>query len=434
MTPSHRTSPSQAVASVLDPSHVEAEAARLGVVSRRRKVDAWILVWVLVLGFQVGTARTLEGLRQAYERAAGHTLARSAFHSRLSESLARLLRTLAEAVMRDLGPAMGVRDDHLTGFRELIAMDATVLRLHALLARDWPACRTNHTQAAAKMHVAMRVVDGSPMRVKLTGERAGDSTVWRRLGPWVDGCLLLFDLGYYDFHLFARIADNGGFFVTRAKRTFNPVIVSANRRWRGQSIEVLGERLQDVLPRIEREVLDVNVEISYRTRKYRGRRRTRTRLVRLVAIRNADTGDYHLYLTNVPPSRLTADDVAKTYSLRWQVEIFFKAMRSHGHLGHIPSSKKAVVEVLVWASVLATLASQALYRMVRQSVCRTRHMPPLRWAALFARIAGELLDLIVRPSNDRDRALFDRLRHDGPDPNRSRRDRAMNHVPMPLVA
>ncbi len=111
MTPSHRTSPSQAVASVLDPSHVEAEAARLGVVSRRRKVDAWILVWVLVLGFQVGTARTLEGLRQAYERAAGHTLARSAFHSRLSESLARLLRTLAEAVMRDLGPAMGVRDD-----------------------------------------------------------------------------------------------------------------------------------------------------------------------------------------------------------------------------------------------------------------------------------------------------------------------------------
>ncbi len=430
----HPTSPAAVVASLLDREAVSSEAARLGVVQRQRKVDLWAFVWVLLLGFQVGASRTLEGLRQCYERTAGHTLARSAFHARFTPRLARLMRSLAVSTMSSMGRAIGIQEDHLSGFRELVAIDATVLRLHELLAASWPGCRTNHTKAAAKLHVAMRVVDGSPMRVKLTDERTGDSTVWKRLGRWVEGCLLLFDLGYYNFHLFARIQDNGGFLLSRAKCNFNPTILAVNRKWRGQSISVVGEKLQDVLPRLQRELLDVDVEVSYKKRHYRGRRSTGTLRLRLVAVRNGETGQYHCYLTNVPADRLSAEDVSRTYALRWQVEILFKAMRSHGHLGQLPSSKKAVVECLVWASVLSTLASQALYRMIRAKVRKLRHMPPLRWAALFARVAAEILDLIFRPDARRGQLLLRRLIHDAPDPNRSRRHRAIPQVPQLLTA
>lgn len=52
-----------AMTSVLERTHVETEARRLGVVCRQRRVDVYALVWTLVLGFQEGAARTIAALR-----------------------------------------------------------------------------------------------------------------------------------------------------------------------------------------------------------------------------------------------------------------------------------------------------------------------------------------------------------------------------------
>lgn len=420
--------PGEALATLLSRRKIEASARRLGVVRRDRKVDIFALVWTLVLGFQVGAERTLEGLRLAYQKAAGHGLVRSAFYTRLTARLAEMLRRLALEAMDELGGKATAPGGHLAGFKELLAIDATVLRLREWLADTYAACRTNHTRAAAKLHVVVNAMDASPRRVKLTPERTGDTTPWRRVGRWLRGCLVLFDLGYYSFQLFDRIDQNGGFFLTRLKANANPLIIAAHRRWRGRSIPVEGRRLKEVLPLLERGVLDVEVEVSFKRRAYRGKRSSATRPFRLIAIRNAQTGEYHCYLTNVPPDRLVAEDVTRTYALRWQVELFFKAIKQHGHLDQLPSSKRCVVECLVWASVLAVVASQVLYRLVREAVGTGRFVPPLRWAALFSRVAASLLPLLLGDDRDRDTALGDLLQREAPDPNRNRPNRALDPV------
>jgi hypothetical protein len=43
-----------------------------------------------------------------------------------------------------------------------------------------------------------------------------------RIGPWVDGRLLLFDLGFFRYQLFDRIGRNGGYFLSRLKASTNP--------------------------------------------------------------------------------------------------------------------------------------------------------------------------------------------------------------------
>ena len=130
--------------------------------------------------------------------------------------------------MASLGGTCGVAPQLLASFRELLAIDATMVRLHSFLAQAYPACRTNHTQAAAKLHVVMNILDGSPCRVKLTSERTHDQTPWRRAGPWIKGCLLLFDLGYFSYGLFDRIDQNGGFFLTRCKANANCIVSLSN--------------------------------------------------------------------------------------------------------------------------------------------------------------------------------------------------------------
>ena len=400
-----------------------------------RKVDLYILVWTLVLGLPSGSKkRTLDGLRVAYQEAIGHTLARSSFYDRLNEPLAKLMKALVLALLELIKPQATLLEGHLAHFADVLAIDATILRLHDLLAKTFTATRTNHTKAAAKLHMVLSVLDCSPRKVKLTSERVGDTAPWKKLGEWVCGCLLLFDLGYYEFNLFDRIEANGGFFLSRAKSNFNGKIVSVNRVWRGRAVSVVGKSLSEVLPQLERQVLDVNVEVSFEKRPYKGKTRRKTRTFRLIACRNVESGKYHSYLTNLPAEALAAEDVTKTYAVRWQVELFFNMLRSHMHLGDFPSRNKHIVEILLWSSVLLAIVSGRLLREIRQVVGCSRHIPLLRWGRVFAGRARRILAQIARPDERRCQELFDLLIHEAPDPNRRRSFRAIEEIPVPMAA
>jgi putative transposase len=41
------------------------------------------------------------------------------------------------------------------------------------------------------------------------------------------------------------------------------LIVGVNRKWRGNSVDVVGKKLRDILPRLKREILDVEVEVEF---------------------------------------------------------------------------------------------------------------------------------------------------------------------------
>jgi len=63
----------------------------------------------------------------------------------------------------------------------------------------------------------------------LCGERTNDVKTLR-IGPWVKDRILLIDLGFYKHQIFARIEENGGYFVSRLKNNADPLIVGVNRR------------------------------------------------------------------------------------------------------------------------------------------------------------------------------------------------------------
>lgn len=420
---------------LLPRDRVQAHGERLQVFQRKpRKIDLYLLVWTLILALPETGKKTLDGLRVAYEAAAGVTLARASFYDRLNPQLAKLMKTLALEAIDAGALAYELPPGFLHGFRDLLALDATVLRLHDLLAKPFKATRSNHTRAAAKLQMVMSVLSMTPKKVKLSAETVGDTAPWKRLGPWVAGCLLLIDLGYYEFALFHRIDQNKGFFLSRAKSNFNGRIVSVNRAWRGRAIDVEGRKLQEVLPLLERGVLDVNVEVSFQKRRYRGESRRHTRTFRLVAVRNGETKKYHLYLTNLPPERVSGEEITTTYALRWQVEIFFKVLKSYMKLGDLPSSKKWVVEVLIWSSVLLSIVSGRLYGLVRRAVAGDRHLPLLRWGRVFSREARRLLERLACSSESRLQSLFDLLVHEAPDPNRARKKRALEPIPYLITA
>lgn len=407
----------------LTDEEIQRAAAETGWVHRVKKITPVAFVWTLVLGFAGNTERTIATLRREFERATGISVVPSAFYDRFSEPLVRCLASLIAVLIEKMTenasrPLAGA----LAAFKDVIVFDATVIRLHEFLARKFPGSRTNHSKAAVKLHVALSVIGAGPRTVKVTSGRTHDGKAMS-VGPWVAGKLMLFDLGYYSYRLFDNIRRNAGFFVSRFKINGNPLIVANNRLCRGASVKVVGKRLQEVLEHLQREILDVEIEVAFKRRVYAGKTRKATRRFRLVGVRDEETSEYHLYITNLPLDAFDSETVARLYRARWTVELLFKSLKSDFAIEDLPSEKPAVVQALLYASIITWLVGQEVLAVIRERLKdEARRVTGRRWSRLLHECASDLLRLVVGPRGQQQlAALLDRhLLHEALDPHRRR--------------
>ena len=408
--------------SCFDEKWIRETASEVGLVKRRKKVDIVAFFWTLVLGFGTGSCRTIAELRRSFGSATGSQLVASSFYDRFTPALCKFLKLAVGHACQTLAEPQTKLKGKLSSFVDLIVADASVISLHDFLASHYQACRTNHTKSALKLHLVMSVLAASPRTVQIFSERVHEVKKMI-IGPWVRGKLLLMDLGYYSFSLFERIQRNGGFFISRVKTNANFEIATSHLVCKGRSMQLEGKKLQDVLPKLKRQTVDLEVWVPIKRRPYGGWQTTVFETFRLVGVRNNDTGKYHLYLTNVPTEELSPEDIARVYAARWEVELLFKELKSGYRLDEMPSSKRHVVESLVYVAILTLTVSRFLLFALRRSLqLPKRRTPERRWTAVFKTCAHQLLSLLVdhRPQHQRWRQLKDFLAHELVDPNKGR--------------
>ncbi len=386
----------RALCALYPPEWLRKAAKQTGFVKRERKIDPALFFWVLVLGFGVRLQRSFASLRRGYEKSADTRLSSSGFYYRFTPETvsffhAAVLRGI-EALAQEPSRALKER---LASFKDLVIQDSTVVRLHKLLVDKWPAARTRVVAAGIKVSVLVSVIADGPKNVRIFGERTSEQKTIR-IGPWVKDRILLLDLGFFKYQLFSRIERNGGYFISRLKDNADPLIVGVNKIWRGRAVPLAGMRLRDVLPRIKRGVLDAEVEVGFSRRAYRGGRSSATEALRLVAVYDKEDKAYHLYLTNIPLGRMSAEDVALLYGARWEVELIFKELKSVYALDELPTANSQAVEALVWVSIVTLIVSRRIYTLVRAKhpdmALRYTHM---RWAKIFAENASDLRGAIL---------------------------------------
>lgn len=398
-------------------------ATTTGLVKRRNKVDIVAFFWTLVLGFGTGTHRSLAELRRSFESSTGVEIVPSTFYDRFTPTLCIFLKRTVARVCSSLSEPATRPGGKLSGFLDLVIADASVIALHKFLAEKYPVCRNRSKtgRAAIKLHLVMSVFAAGPRVVQFFSERTHESKMLK-IGKWVKDRLLLFDLGYYVFSLFERIDRNGGYFISRTKGSLNAEIVKDNAICRGRSADLVGKRIKDVLPTLKRKFFDVEVLLSFKRRSYRGSQAFVYKPFRAVGILNEETGKYHIYLTNVPVSQLSAEDVARAYRARWEIELIFKDLKSQYRIDELPSSKEHVVESLIYIAILTMTVSRLLLSAVRSRSRLPQRTPIRRWAIAFKNIAMKLLALLLDPGprHGKWRELEAFLSHESRDPNVNR--------------
>jgi len=375
------------------------QAKITGVVKRERKIDPVAIFWVLVLGFGVELQRNLANLKRIYSKRTGENVSDSSWYDRFSPELVKFMKAsvihgleyLAQGPHRKLAP-------RLERFKDVVIQDSTIIRVHEIFAKTWPATRSRKVAAGVKVGMLVSAVSNGPKNVMITAENTNEIKTLK-IGPWVRDRVLLMDLGFFKYQLFARIMENGGFFVSRLKDNAEPWIISSNNVCRGNSIDVVGKPLSEVIPRLQRQIIDVQVEVDFKRRKYNGSRSADKVEFRMVGIYNEDEDKYHLYITNIPVETLSAEDVAAVYGARWEIELIFKELKSKYSLDVIKTQNKMVVEALIWTAILTLLVSRIIYHVIRKRALDAgkdvARLTPLRWSTVFADNARDHLHVLL---------------------------------------
>jgi putative transposase len=358
------------------------------------------MFWVLTLSFGVRLQRTLASLKRQYEKEAKTKLSDSSWYYRFTPELVEFLHQCAIHGIEELAKEPGRNlNKKLERFKDVLIQDSTIVRLHSSLADKFPAVRARKVAAGVKVSVLVSAVANGPKTVALYAEKTAEIKTLK-IGSWIKDRILLVDLGFYKTQLFARVMENGGYFVSRIRKNMDPIIVSIEEGVPKTKREgFIGKTVNKCIEQLPGKDIDAIVKIAFKRRAYKGTQKNDEMRVRLVAVYNEEEKKYHIYITNIQKDVLNAKDIAKLCGARWDIALLFKELKSRYALDVLETKNVQVIEALIWTAMLTLIVSRRIHNLVRNSSLNPEKMvryTQLRWSTIFAENASDLLTVILK--------------------------------------
>jgi hypothetical protein len=336
-------------------------ARATGFVQRQSKLTGAAFAQALVFGWLANPQASLTDLAQA-AAAVGVAISPQGLDQRLGEAGAAFLEGLLSAAVHAVIAAEPVAIPLLQRFSAVVLCDCSTLVLPDALGPWWPGCGgapTRHTLAALKLHVRYDLCAGTLTGPVLTDGRTNEGTTAIQHAALPPGALRITDLGFFDLDVFARLARQGAYWLSRLHRTtalFDP----AGRRWDVLALLAhAGTPTLDVPVtlgvehRLVARLLSVRVPAAVANQRRRRLRQAARDRGRTPSAATLAWCDWTLVVTNAPAALLALCEALVLLRARWQVELLFKLWKSYGHIDESRSAKPWRVACEVFAKLLA---------------------------------------------------------------------------------
>jgi hypothetical protein len=220
---------------------------------------------------------------------------------------------------------------------KLLSVDASTIDLCASLF-DWAKFR--RTKGAVKLHLVLDHDGYLPSVAVITDGKCSDIRVAREFALQ-SGTIVVMDRGYLDFAWFHRLTHQGVFFVTRPKHN--------------TAYEVIEERS---VPEASMVIADEIIRLS----NPKARKDCPGQL-RRIEVAVPETGEVLTLLTN--HMALAATTIAAVYKDRWQVELFFKAIKQNLKVKTFVGTSANALRIQIWTALIAMLLIRYLQLRAR---------------------------------------------------------------------
>jgi hypothetical protein len=228
-----------------------------------------------------------------------------------------------------LGRCQHEAQNHKRKFRfknKLMSIDGTMIEL-SLSVFDWAAYK--RTKGALKLHMVLDHDGYLPCYAVMTDGKESEMKVAKSM-TFPPGTMVVFDRGYPDHDWWLSLTRSKVNFVTRLKDNVSYGVVSEREVPKGGNIMrdevIVLTSQQEIGPQAQLRRIEIWVEERQQT---------------LVFVTNN--------------FRLAASTIAAIYKERWQIELFFKALKQSLKIKTFVGTSENAVQIQIWTALIAML-------------------------------------------------------------------------------
>jgi hypothetical protein len=212
----------------------------------------------------------------------------------------------------------------------LLSLDSTVIPLCASMF-DW--AKYVKTKGAVKVHTVLDNRSVPPQYAVITDGKTADVKIARSL-KLEAGTILVMDRGYEDHDWWRKLDADGVYFVSRLKDSTSYTIVE--------------QRPQPADPILRDEVVILASDQD----------KDKPMRLRRIEVWLEDKQDTIAFITN--NLTLAASTIAAIYRDRWQIELFFKAIKQSLRLKAFIGTSENAVQTQIWTALIAMVVLRYL--------------------------------------------------------------------------
>jgi len=247
---------------------------------------------------------------------------------------------------------------------KLFSLDATVVEL-CLEMFDWAKYR--QTKGAIKLHLLLDHEGYLPVYAHVTEGNVPEIQIARALSL-PKGSIVVMDRGYIDYKLFSRWTKEGIRFVTRLKEKADYVA------WEDRPILKASNVRKDQLIRLNPLMARAPCRED----------------LRLVTVWDEENQREIQLLTN--ELRLSATTISAIYKERWQIELFFKALKQSLKIKTFVGISANAVRIQIWTALIAMLLIKILQQRSTFAWALSNLIALLRWNLFTYRCLWEWIN------------------------------------------
>lgn len=259
------------------------------------------------------------GLRQAPTRS---TLAYANAHRPW-----QLYQTVFEDLLKSCQTLAATKKRRFRFKHPLRSLDTSIIEL-CIEVFDW--ARFQRTKGAIKLHLQLDHQGCLPCWALVTDGDTNDVRIAQKL-DFAPGTIVAMDRGYLDYALYERWSKSGVYFVTRSRTNMLYDVVERH------AVGTRGNVKRDET---------IQLADGY------GRKRCPS-LLRQVTVWDAEHQRELVFLTNI--FHLAASTISAIYKDRWQIELFFKALKQNLKIKTFVGTSENAVNVQIWTALIAML-------------------------------------------------------------------------------
>jgi len=287
------------------------------------------------------------------------TITKQGLASRMNDKALRLLGFLLDEALVAFQSHHPAIFELLKPFNGVKIQDSSGIELPSKLHSFFKGYGGDASSASLKLQILYDDMSSSIDKLFVTDGTRNDQGFTHHLDSIQSGALYLQDLGYFCVRSFKRIAEGNAYFLSRylAQTLLYRIdgtaidVLELLRTAQGQyydedillgksermPVRLVAQRLDDS----QKEKRLKNIHNSYRSKQP-------SQLV-------LELAGWSIYITNIPKEMLPQDSIHSVYILRWQIELFFKLVKSYAKIDELSGTTVPRVLCELYAKLIVII-------------------------------------------------------------------------------